>query len=250
MIAASTTWPTPGRARVQQRAEHAEGEVERAAAEVADAGSPAAPACRPARRQWSAPEIGEVVDVVPGGVGVAARTGPSRSSGRRPAPGCARGTRPGRGRAAPSRRAGSPRSAPRTPRPAEHLLQPVGDLRSTWRASRPRSSTGEARPASPLARGRSIRTTSAPRSASIIPAKEIGPIPAISTTFTPCKGPMAVETNPPWDPCVRSVELAGSQLVAELGAADLAADRLRELLDEVDLARVLVGRGEVLGVVL
>src|SRR5690349_20972283 len=47
-----------------------------------------------------------------------------------------------------------------------------------------------------------------------------------------------------------SVIGAGPELVAQLGAADLAADRLRELVDEVDLTRVLVGSGEALGEVL
>jgi hypothetical protein len=55
-----------------------------------------------------------------------------------------------------------------------------------------------------------------------------------------------VEPQPRWpEP---SAELPRSQFLPQLRAADLAADRFRQLLDEVDLAGVLVRGGQLAGV--
>ena len=142
----------------------------------------------------SAPGERDVVDVVAGGLGVRARPGPSRSCGRRRAAGCARGTRRGRGRGAPSRRAGSPRSARRPARRGSRTVStPSGCLRSTPTERRPRfehvgrrASRGRRRRALPA---RSTRMTSAPMSASTMAQNGPGPMPAISMILRPARGP-------------------------------------------------------------
>src|SRR6478609_7145014 len=65
-----------------------------------------------------------------------------------------------------------------------------GSLRLSATLGRPRLSSIVAPPASPCPPGRSTRITSAPRSARIMHACGPGPIPAISTTFTPRSGPV------------------------------------------------------------
>ena len=128
---------------------------------------------------------GDVVDVVAGRLRRTARPGPSRSSARRRASGCGRGTRPARRRGAPSRRDGSPRSARRhvSTSVEQRARPPSGCLRSTAMLRRPRCSTSKcgASGAGPrTACARSTRMTSAPMSASIMAANGPGPMPAIS----------------------------------------------------------------------
>ena len=131
-IAASTTWPAAGRARLEDRADDAEGQEHPAAAEVADEVE------REQRPLALAPDRAErardrdVVDVVPGDAWPSGRPGRSRSSARRRAADCARERRRGRARAAPSRRAGSPRAARRRTRTgASTSSRPPACLRST-----------------------------------------------------------------------------------------------------------------------
>src|SRR3954452_9418557 len=70
---------------------------------------------------------------------------------------------------------------------------PAGSLRSTATERRPRLSRScSAAPVGGRARGRSIRSTSAPRSASSIAANGPGPIPASSTTRSPARGPVVM----------------------------------------------------------
>ena len=68
---------------------------------------------------------------------------------------------------------------------------PASERRSTVMPLRLRLSTSYAlvRGSPTIALGRSMRSTSAPMSASIIAANGAGPIPASSITFTPCRGP-------------------------------------------------------------
>ena len=95
-IAASTTWPRPERCASQQRREHADEQQHRAAAEVADEVQRRhRPLAGPADGVQRAGER-DVVDVVARRAAPSARPGPSRSSGRRPAAGCGRGSRPAR----------------------------------------------------------------------------------------------------------------------------------------------------------
>ena len=73
------------------------------------------------------------------------------------------------------------------------VATPSGCLRSTPTLRRPRLSTskwGVSGISSRTRSARSTRTTSAPRSASIMAANGPGPIPAISTTRMPLSGPM------------------------------------------------------------
>ena len=74
----------------------------------------------------------------------------------------------------------------------------AGCLRSRATFGRPRLSTS-VRPKEniPPAPGRSIRMTSAPRSAKIMQACGAGPMPAISTTFTPRSGPVPCPSSCP-----------------------------------------------------
>ena len=140
------------------RGEHADDEVQRAAAEVAD--QVERHLRRPAGAADRVQRAGErdVVDVVPGGAARAGRPGPSRSSGRRPARVAGQARRPVRRRAARRRRAGRPRAARRPGRPGRAPRPPrAGCLRSTATDGRPRlsrSCAGAAERGAPARAGR------------------------------------------------------------------------------------------------
>ena len=128
--------------RLEQRADDAEGQQHAATAEVADEVD------RRRRLLARATEVVEhagerdVVDVVTGGRRVRAAPGPNRSSARRRASGCGRGTRRDRSRGARRRRAGSPRSARRPDSTSSSRVStPSGDLRSMPIDRRPRLRT-------------------------------------------------------------------------------------------------------------
>ena len=94
-MAASTTWPRPLVRASSSGGEHADDEVERAAAEVADEVDrhlrrPAGPADRVQRAGE-----GDVADVVPGGVGERAVLAPAGHPAVDEARVAARGSRPG-----------------------------------------------------------------------------------------------------------------------------------------------------------
>ena len=183
--------PLAAGARLEQRGEHADDEVGRPAAEVAeevvrDLGRPPGPA-QPVQGAGD----GDVVDVVPSARRRAGRPGPSRSSARRPARGCGPGTRRG---PTPSRSA-TPGRIPSRSTSAEATRSRTtpaarGSFRSIATLGRPRVSTSLSRAtAASVPPGRSMRMTSAPRSASVIAACGPGPIDASSTTRTPRRGP-------------------------------------------------------------
>ena len=123
-IAASTTWPCPLVLGLEEGGEDADDEVGRAAAEVAEQVGREVRARRVLAEAVEGAGDGDVVHVVAGGAGPTGRPGPSRSSGRRPAAGCARGTRRGRARAARWRRAACPRRARRPARPGRARWPP------------------------------------------------------------------------------------------------------------------------------
>ncbi len=83
------------RAGLEQRGEHADDEVEGAAAEVADEVDRHLGRSAGAADGVQRAGDGDVADVVTRRPGRADRPGPSRSSGRRRAAGCGRGSRPG-----------------------------------------------------------------------------------------------------------------------------------------------------------
>ena len=121
---------------------------------------------------------GDVGDVVAGSAARRDRPGPSRSSARRPGAGCARpGTRRVRPRAARRRRDACLR-ARRSARATRSSTRRTSSasLRSsaTDRLPRPRMSRSGGTTASAGPPGRSMRTTSAPRSASSMPANGAG----------------------------------------------------------------------------
>ena len=187
-IAASTTWPLPDFEASSMRGQHADHEIERAAAEIADQVERRHRLLLGADRGKRAGDR-DVVDVMAGGVAPAGLPGPSRSCGHRPALDCARARRRGRGRAAPSRRGESLRSARRHRRagraPARSRPCPSDRARSTLR---PRPATAFRFLPAPT---RSSVTTSAPMSASIMQANGPGPMPANSTMRKPASGPEA-----------------------------------------------------------
>ena len=117
-IAASTTWPLPERAR--SASAHA---TPNASSMPPPPKSPTrfsgGSGFSPSRPMWCE-RAGErdVVDVVARGLRHRAFLAPARHAAVRRAAGCARGRRRARGRAAPSRRGGSPRSARRPSRRA------------------------------------------------------------------------------------------------------------------------------------
>ena len=128
-----------GAAGLEQRGADAEGEQHRPAAEVADHVERRHRALTLAADRVERARQGDVVDVVAGGVARTGPPGPSRSCARTRASGCARGTRRDRGRGAPSRRDGTPRSsASAWATSSRTVATPSGCLRSTATDRRPR----------------------------------------------------------------------------------------------------------------
>ena len=193
-MAASTTWPWPDRCASSRprTTPNASSMPPPPKSPTRFSGGTGASPRRPI--ESSAPAERDVVDVVAGGRARTGRPGPNRSCGRTPASGCGPGTRRARCRAARSRPDGTPRSARRRARPATSTTStPSGLLRSTPTDRRPRlSRSAGGRSGSPprTEPARSMRMTSAPRSASIMAQNGPGPMPAISMTVIPARGPM------------------------------------------------------------
>ena len=215
-IAASTTWPFARAARFEHPAHHAEGQEHAAAAEVADHVD------RRRGRLPGAPEVREragerdVVDVVTGGLRertVLAPPGHAPVHEPRVAREAHVGPEPeSLGDAGPvplDERVG-PLHQPQHGLDAVGVLEVDGDVAATApRRRRTRSAGSSARRAST----RSTRTTSAPMSDSNIPANGPGPIPASSTTLTPCSGPTRV---PSLDDAARTMPLKGCDTCREV----------------------------------
>ena len=141
-IAASTTWPWP-----EMRASSRAASTPMTRYVDPPPKSPTRLAGKCGRRLVLAhPEQGagdrDVVHVVAGGLRPADRPGPSRSSGRRPAAGCARGTRRDRARAARWCPGASPRRARRRSATRSSTVAIAsGFLRSSATLGRPRLSS-------------------------------------------------------------------------------------------------------------
>ena len=194
-IEASTTWPSPGLASLDDRGEDPEREHHAAAAEVADeVEREQRPLALPRDRAERAGER-DVVDVVAGHRGHRAllpvaghppvdelRVALRDVLGPEPEP-----LHHPRAKAL-DQRVGR-RAEPQREVPAGRRLQIARRPRAGRGACSSRSPS-RARPRPPPARAGS---TSAPMSASIIAANGPGPIEAISTTLTPCSGPISPE---------------------------------------------------------
>src|SRR5574337_189403 len=121
-------------------------------------------------------------------------------------------------------------------RPAACLRSSATDLRLRPTRSN-RVSSG--RP-SPLGSVRSIRSTSAPRSASIIAASGPGPMLANSTTLSPCKGPIGNSSSIGSQPPV--CRSAAGAAVAAVAAGSLANDVVPDLRGPELVAAARPGR--------
>ena len=191
-IAASTTWPAPDiRGRVQRGQE--------ADDQVGGAGEVAEQVERRHRRvgrrgaRAEGTGDGDVGDVVPRGAGRRAVLAPAGHPAVDEAPAGGPGSRRGRPRGARRHRVACPRGGGRTRATRSSTRRTSsGCLRSsaTERLPRPSTSCSGGTTARAGPPGRSMRTTSAPRSASSMPANGAGPMPASSTTRRPVRGPV------------------------------------------------------------
>ncbi len=199
--------PLAGAASLQQRADHPEGQQQPAAPEIRHQVERRQRGLAPAADGRQRPRQGQVVDVMPGKVGVGPILAPARHPGVHQAGIALQAYRRVRSRAARPPRAGTPPPGRRRPPPASGGWPRRRDVSGPPQSSAGPGSAGSmggvgrrtAGSTDVGAHGRSTRMTSAPMSASIMAPNGAGPSPANSTTPVPAtrgSGHQAVPGTP------------------------------------------------------